>query len=92
MRQSTTQEETLHTSMEVGETTSQTKVKKTSIVKKKSVSAAEEEQAPFAGMKLKKAKRVQREIKEETLQTVELKHHEFENMPQIEEVKYLSSF
>ena len=38
-------------------------------------------------MKLKKAKRVQREIKEETLQTVELKHHEFENMPQIEEVK-----
>ena len=43
-------------------------------------------------MKLKKAKRVQREIKEETLQTVALKHHEFENMPQIEEVKHLSLF
>ena len=43
-------------------------------------------------MKLKKAKRVQREIKEETLQTVAFKHHEFENMPQIEEVKHLSLF
>jgi len=41
-------------------------------------------------MKLKKAKRVQREIKEETLQTVALKHHEFENMPQIEEPEHTS--
>ena len=52
----------------------------------------EEEQPPFAGMKLKKSQRVQRDIKEETLPTVELKHHEFEKLPQVEEVILLPHF
>ena len=37
-------------------------------------------------MKLKKSTRIQREIKEETLDFGELKHHEFELPPEEEEV------
>ena len=37
-------------------------------------------------MKLKKATRIQREIKEETLEFGELKHHEFELPPEEEDV------
>ena len=61
-------------------------LQKTSVTKKQSVVAVEEEQASFAGMKLKKSQRVQKEITEETLPTVDLKHHEFEKAPQLEEV------
>lgn len=40
---------------------------------------------PFAGFKLKKAKRVKRKIEEPTEIKVDLKHHEFEDIPQEEE-------
>jgi len=68
----------------------QTITKKTSIARKQSTTSkpedTEQSPPPFAGMKLKKATRVQRESREETLPFVELKHHEFEISPQDEEV------
>lgn len=42
---------------------------------------------PFAGLKLKKAKPIQRKpLEEPKIEKVELKHHEFEKQPQVEEV------
>ena len=46
----------------------------------------EEEQPAFAGMKLKKAETVKRAFEETKLETVDLKHHEFEKVPQEETV------
>jgi hypothetical protein len=46
----------------------------------------EEASAPFAGMKLKKSTPVQRKPVEHKLESVQLKHHEFEAKPQVEEV------
>merc|ERR1711874_890866 len=67
----------------------QTITKKTSIARKQSTTSkpedTEQSPPPFAGMKLKKATRIQRESREETLPFVELKHHEFEISPQDEE-------
>ena len=45
-----------------------------------------EQEPPFAGMKLKKSKVVQREWKEPELETVQLKDHACEKLPQIEMV------
>merc|ERR1712058_85857 len=42
----------------------------------------EEEESPFGKIKLKKAERVQRTWDEPTMETVDLKHHEFERPPQ----------
>jgi len=47
--------------------------------------AEPEEEPAFAGMKLKKSSRVQRTWQDDKLQTVELKHHEFEQLPLEEE-------
>merc|ERR1712083_1242126 len=41
-----------------------------------------EEESPFGGIKLKKAERVQRTWDDAGLETVDLKHHEFERPPQ----------
>lgn len=42
---------------------------------------------PFAGLKLKKSKRVERKpLEEPKIEKVELKHHEFEKPPQTETV------
>ena len=64
---------------------------KTSIAKKQSTTTSkledtEQSPPPFAGLKLKKSTRIQRESREETLPFVNLKHHEFEISPQDEEV------
>ena len=54
--------------------------KKTSVARKP-LEKKEEEVPAFAGMKLKKAERVQRKIEGPKLETVDLKHHEFEKVP-----------
>ena len=65
---------------------------KTSIAKKQSTTTSskledtEQSPPPFAGLKLKKSTRIQRESREENLPFVDLKHHEFEISPQEEEV------
>jgi hypothetical protein len=60
------------------------KVKKKPFIDKQKV--PEEASAPFAGMKLKKSTPVQRKPVEHKLESVQLKHHEFEAKPQVEEV------
>jgi len=45
-----------------------------------------EEESPFGKIKLKKAERVQRTWEDTGLETVDLKHHEFERPPQESEV------
>ena len=58
-------------------------------LKKKS---AEPKQAPsepsFIGLKLKKAQTVKRQVQEEGLEKISLKHHEFEKIPLEEEVPF----
>ena len=46
--------------------------------------AAEEAPPPFAGMKLKKSSQVKRTWNDDKMETVDLKHHEFEKIPQVE--------
>ena len=57
---------------------------------------SEPKQAPseptFIGLKLKKAQTVKRQIQEEALESITLKHHEFEKIPLEEEVPFLSNF
>ena len=69
---------------------------KTSVARKKSSTPksedTEQSPPPFAGMKLKKTTTVKRESREETLPFVELKHHEFEILPQDEEVLNLLNY
>ena len=60
--------------------------KKSSVTPRKSL-PKEEEQPAFAGMKLKKAETIKRGFDETKLETVDLKHHEFEHMPQEETVR-----
>lgn len=62
---------------------------KTSIAKKQS-KAEEIPGAAAFGLKLKKAQRVQRESVQESLPFVDLKHHEFEAKPKLEEVGLMS--
>ena len=59
------------------------------IAAKKAQKQVKVEEPVFAGMKLKKSKPVQRPLKEQELQVVELKAHKFEQIPQIEMVKLL---
>lgn len=59
--------------------------------KPKSKKPKEEEAPPFAGFKLKKAKRVQRKLEEEKPIEFSLKHHEFETLPQQEEVRFFAT-
>ena len=47
----------------------------------------EEEEPAFAGFKLKKASQVKRKFDEPEMEKVELKHHEFEKLPQEEEAE-----
>ena len=61
------------------------KLKKKSSGPRKQLPPKEEEQPAFAGFKLKKAETVKRTWDDEGLQTVDLKHHEFEKEP-LEEV------
>jgi len=46
-----------------------------------------EEEPAFAGMKLRKSSQVKRTWNDDKLQTVELKHHEFEQLPLVEEAE-----
>jgi len=61
--------------------------KKSSVTPRKSLPPKEEEQPAFAGMKLKKAETIKRAIEETKMETVDLKHHEFEHLPQEETVR-----
>ena len=47
----------------------------------------EPEQPAFAGMKLKKSSRVKRTWEDDKMETVDLKHHEFEQLPLEEEAE-----
>ena len=51
------------------------------------VEKKEEEVPAFAGMKLKKSTRVQRKWDDDKMETVQLKHHDFEKEPLDEMVK-----
>ena len=57
-------------------------------VARKPVEKKEEEVPAFAGMKLKKSERVQRKWDDDKMETVDLKHHEFEKIPQEEGVSF----
>lgn len=48
---------------------------------RKPLEKKEEEAPAFAGMKLKKSERVQRKIEGPKMETVDLKHHDFEKVP-----------
>ena len=57
--------------------------KKSSVPRKETPKKEEEPAAPFA-MKLRKASQVKRSWDDDKMETVELKHHEFEKIPQEE--------
>ena len=57
------------------------------IAAQKATKEIEEEEPIFTGLKLRKAKPVQSEWKEDTLEMVNLKGHKFEQIPQVEMVK-----
>ena len=57
------------------------------IAAEKATKEVEEVEQIFTGLKLRKAKPVQTEWKEDTLEMVNLKGHEFEQIPQVEMVK-----
>ena len=57
------------------------------IAAQKATKKVEEEEPIFAGLKLRQAKPVQSEWKEDTLEMVNLKGHKFEQIPQVEMVK-----
>merc|ERR1711933_652277 len=50
-----------------------------------------EEESPFGAIKLKKAERVKRTWEDQGMESVDLKHHEFEKAPQDVEPEGLSS-
>ena len=60
--------------------------KKTRVTPRKQIPPPEEDQPAFAGMKLKKATTVKRQWDDGGLEKVDLKHHEFEGIPQEEQV------
>ena len=60
--------------------------KKSSVTPRKQIPPPEEDQPAFAGMKLKKAQTVKRQWDDGGLEKVDLKHHEFEGIPQEEQV------
>lgn len=62
--------------------------RKTSTPKK---SVEEEAPPPFAGMKLRKASQVKRTWDDDKLETVDLKHHEFEHLPQEDEPEKMTT-
>ena len=64
------------------------KMPKKKSVARKPVEKKEEEVPAFAGMKLKKSERVQRKWDDDKMETVDLKHHEFEKIPQEEGVSF----
>ena len=65
----------------------------TTPVSKRKGSQAEPEAPTFGGLKLKKSNRRPSQLPEEPkLPTVELKHHEFEKLPQTEEVHFFLFF
>ena len=57
------------------------KMPKKKSVQRKPIEKKEEEAPGFAGMKLKKAERVQRKWDDDKMESVDLKHHEFEKEP-----------
>ena len=50
----------------------------------------EEEEPTFVGMKLKKSSIVKRAWEDDSLETVDLKHHEFEQTPQCEDAELIT--
>ena len=62
------------------------------IAAKKKEKKVKEEEPVFAGMKLKKSKPVQRKISEPELETVKLKDHAFEKLPELEMVNLIINF
>ena len=58
--------------------------KKSSVTPRKSLPPKEEEQPAIAGMKRKQAETIKRGFDETKMETVDLKHHEFEHLPQEE--------
>ena len=58
--------------------------KKSSVPRKETPKKEEEPAAPFAGMKLKKSSQVKRTWDDDKMETVDLKHHESEKLPQEE--------
>merc|ERR1711981_1149325 len=66
------------------------KMPKKKSVARKPLEKKEEEVPAFAGMKLKKSERVQRKWDDDKMETVDLKHHEFEKVP-LEEGPELTS-
>merc|ERR1712083_1008666 len=66
---------------DAGEPGEMFKMPKKKSVQRKPIEKKEEEAPGFAGMKLKKAERVQRKWDDDKMETVDLKHHEFEKEP-----------
>ena len=64
------------------------KMPKKKSVARKPLEKKEEETPAFAGMKLKKSERVQRKWDDDKMETVDLKHHEFEKEPLEEGVSF----
>ena len=61
--------------------------KKSSVARKVTPKKSVEEEQPAFGFKLKKASTVKRNWQDDKMETVELKHHEFEKLPQEEDVE-----
>ena len=66
---------------DAGEPGEMFKMPKKKSVQRKPIEKKEEEAPGFAGMKLKKAERVQRKWDDDKMESVDLKHHEFEKEP-----------
>ena len=65
--------------------------KKPSVPKQLPKEEPSSEESPFGKIKLKKAETVKRTWEDQGMETVDLKHHEFERPPQDEEVRDSSS-
>ena len=60
--------------------------------KPKKVIEKDTKSAEFVGFKLKKAETVKREVEQDEMESVDLKHHEFEMQPMEEQVFVFSEF
>ena len=60
--------------------------------KPKKVIEKDTKAAEFVGFKLKKAETVKREVEQDEMESVDLKHHEFEMQPMEEQVFVFSEF
>ena len=60
--------------------------------KPKKVIEKDTKSAEFVGFKLKKAETVKRQVEQDEMESVDLKHHEFEMQPMEEQVIVFSEF